>query len=253
MKTQFRLFVFAAATALALNARAQVTYQNSDTSAGTVSLSLLGGAGTGVGSASSSANTAIQTITGFSSLSGVSWTLTGGAGETFSTYVAQWDVTNNAVVGSLTQFGTAGLAFAGGSGALVFNQSLTGLDPSLTYALLLTTTSAGGPTVVANAGQSSLAADGASQAFFGSSTAGYAATSFLSGLGTFSTDLQNPGNVSLFAPSGDFAYTMTIQGSLAPAPEPKTAAAAIAALFVAVLIGRRTWQRRRLVPIPVSA
>ena len=47
------------------------------------------------------------------------------------------------------------------------------------------------------------------------------------------------------------AYTMSVTGTLAAVPEPKTAAAGFAALFVAALIGHRTWQRRKLAAIPV--
>ncbi len=252
MKTQFRLVVFSAALAFALTAHSQVTYVNTDSSTGTVSLTQFG-VGSGLGAPTTfSANTAIQTISGFSSLSNIAWTLTGDPGATFSTYVAQWDATNNNASGSLTQFGTADLSFAGGTGALTFSQSLTGLNPSLTYALLLTTTSAGAYNDLANVGLASAGGNnGASQAFFGSSSAGYAATSFLSGLGTFTSDLATNGSGQMFT-SGN-AYTMSVSGTLAAVPEPKTAAAAIAALFVAALIGRRTWQRRKLVAIPVVA
>jgi hypothetical protein len=256
MKNSLRFLALAAFVAIPFVGRAQVTYTNLDSSAGSVSLTTAGYAA-GVGSATFlSANTAIQTFSGFSSLSSISWSLTDsftGSPTNFSAYVAQWDVPNSRVTGVLTSFGAG--AFNPGNGAtanLAFTGSWTAPDPSQTYALLLTATSGSG-NFVANVGTSP---GGANAAFFGSGAAGYATTSSLTSPVTFVSDLANSANVSMFTPSSAYAYTMSVNGTLAtlaPVPEPKTAAAGIAALFVAALIGHRTWQRRKLAAIPVVA
>lgn len=252
MKTQLRLVVFTALMVFALDARAQVTYTNSDSSIGTVGLSPSGG-----GSLVSDANTAIQTFSGFNNLSSISWTLTDigfGNSANFNAYVAQWNVANSSIVGgTLASFGALNVPFNPGSlqtADLTFNGSWTAIDPSQTYALLLSINSGGFTSFVANVGTSP---GGADATFFGTGQAGYAATSSFT-LGTFASDLATVGSGNFFDPGS--AYTMSVTGTLAtlaPVPEPKTAAAGIAALFVVALIGHRTWQRRKLATIPVVA
>ena len=256
MKNSLRFLALAAFAAMPIFGRAQATYTNSDSSAGSVSLTTFGLAGGIGGGTSFSAKTAIQTFSGFSSLSSISWSLTDsvtGLPTNFSAYVAQWDVPNSRVTGVLTSFGAG--AFNPGIGVtadLTFTGSWTAPVPSQTYALLLTATSGSG-NFVANVGS---VPGGANAAFFGSGAAGYAATSSLTSPVTFVSDLANSASVSMFTPSSAYAYTMSVNGTLATlaaVPEPKTAAAGIAALFVAALIGRRTWQRRKLAAIPVVA
>ena len=253
MKNSLCFLALAAFAAIPFVGRAQVTYTNTDSSLGTVGLSV----GVTGSLALTNPDTAIQTFSGFSNLSSVSWTLTDtvfGTPGTFNAYVAQWDVANSSIVGgTLASFGALNVPFNPGAGQtanLTFNGSWTAIDPSQTYALLLSITSGPFDSFVANVGTSP---GGADAAFFGTGAAGYAATSSFTS-GTFASDLATPGSGNFFDPGS--AYTMSVTGTLAtlaPVPEPKTAAAGIAALFVAALIGHRTWQRRKLASIPVVA
>jgi len=64
------------------------------------------------------------------------------------------------------------------------------------------------------------------------------------------TDLGAAGGGS---PNVAQSYIMSVTGSLAAVPEPQTAAAVFAGVFVAGLVGRRVWQRRKTVAQPLAA
>jgi hypothetical protein len=229
MKNSFRPLVLAASLILAGNARAQLTYTNASNT-GDVLLHW---------------SATIQTFSGFSSLSSATWTVTNTLGpslpETFTAYIAQWDPVNHNVVGSLTAFGSTIISpgFTGSAG-LTFNAVWTAPDSALTYALLLT-----GENGIYSANLGANPND----SFFGSGgTGSYASPT--SDFNTLTSDLQTPG---VSAINTGQAYTMSVTGTLAPVPEPKTAAAGLAALFVAALVGRRVWQRRKAAAAPLAA
>src|SRR5476651_1442745 len=120
MKTLRHLFIFAALSLLATAGRAQVVYTNSNTGT-SVSLNV-------------ASYTAVQTFTGFTSLSSVTWTLTNAGAahsETFTSYIVAWDATNNVMVGGLTNFGSNTSLNTTGSGNVTFTSSWTAPDPSL--------------------------------------------------------------------------------------------------------------------------
>ena len=233
MKNFFRLPVVAALLSFAVAAHAQVTYTNANSVTGNTS----------VGAA---VFTTVQTFTGFTSITDMTWQVvnTNGSAQTatFNAYIGQWDTSTNRLVGALTAFGTAGLStgsVAGGATQnLTFTDTWTAPNSTLTYALLLSYAS-GATTFGANYSANP------NDAFFGSGGTASVATSFTasgSNNTTLESNLQTVGGAS---PDSNFAYTMSVTGDLASTPEPKTAAAAFAALFVAGLVGRRAWQRRK--------
>lgn len=242
MMTSLRLSLLGALIFLAVTAHAQVTYTNTQTiSAGTLALTSTG-------------STAVQTFTGFSSLSAVTWQVTNTGGSlqaaTFNAYLVQWNSPSNTMVGSLQTFGSS--VFSGNTASnatanLNFTASSGPLDPGLTYALLLSF-SGGSPNFVAN--YTGAVATNPDSLFFGSGGRGSVAAG-PSSPGGLQTNLQTLGGIS---PDVGQAYSMSITGSLAATPEPKTAAAAFAALFVVGLVGRRAWQRRQsAAPVAVTA
>jgi hypothetical protein len=242
MKNSLRFLALAALAAIPFAGRAQVTYTtytSSDTSIGNFPVGSI-------------FYTSIQTFTGFSSLSDMTWTLTNTAGSsqtaTFNAYVAQWNSGSSTVVGPLTAFGTVGNSLTlggGGVGSLSFTGSLS-LNPVQTYALIVSYAS-GDQTFATSVGTNP------GGAFFSSGNAVLVQTS--SDLVSFLTDLQSQSPSNAFDLGGDTAYTMSVTAGLAgtPVPEPKTAAAGIAAMFVAALVGRRVWQRNKLTPVPLAA
>jgi hypothetical protein len=233
----FRFVAFVAFAAAAVLGRAQTTYTNL-------------GDGGGPALVTTSGWTAVQTFTGFESLSSATWTLTnsvGGSGQstTFNAYVAQWDALNNrAMVGTLQQYGGGSAVLTGidlfDTGEVTFSQNLS-LTSSATYALILSYAS--GDAAFGVTWDTSPA-----DAFFGSGARGMASTS--SDLGGFQAYLESTG--ASMTPGE--SYTMSVTGIAAtPAPEPATAAAVIAAVFIAGLAGRRVWQRRKLATEPLAA
>jgi hypothetical protein len=238
MKISFRLLALATFLFLSLVGRAQVTYTN-PTSTGSLALG-------------SSVYTAVQTFTGFSSISSMSWTLTNSGGSTatatFNAYIAEWNGAT-AAAGTLTAFqaggASTGAIASGASTSLTFTDSLPALNPSLTYALVLSYAS--GDTTFGV--RSSFTPGGA---FFGSGGVGYASTSAALGAGTFQSYLEGTGIVDGAVTTGA-AYTMSVTTAVSPVPEPRAAAAGLAALFVAALVGRRVWQRRKAAAAPLAA
>ena len=226
--------------ALTLTAHAQLTYTNAASVAGNVSIAL-------------NDSTAVQTFTGFTSITSMTWQVvnTSGSAQTasFNAYIGQWNTATNTLVGSLSAFGSTGSTGSVAGGAtfdLTFGASSPVLNAGTTYALLLSYQS-GATTFGANF--SANPAD----AFFGSGGTGSVATSFgISGsLPTFQSSLQNMGRTT---PKTGQAYSMSVDGTLAATPEPTAAAAAFAALFVVGLVGRRVWQRRQpAAPVPLAA
>ncbi len=226
MITLRRYLALAALSLFAAGAQAQVVYTNSNT--GTAVL------------LNSPSYTAVETFTGFSSLSSVTWTLTNELGsalnQNFAAYVAVWNTSTNAVVGSLTNFGSAASLNTLGTGTITFNSNWTAPDSTLTYALLLSDVGGADGTYAATFGTNP------GGTFFGSGGAGSVTTSAESG--SFLADLQG-GLLTTGIDSGS-AYTMSVTGiASTPVPEPKEAAAEIALLFVAILVGRQIWLRRK--------
>jgi hypothetical protein len=238
MKNSLRFLALAALVAMPFVGRAQTTYTSSDTS-GAATLLL--------------ANSAVQTFSSFSNLSNVTWTVTNLSGSnqtaTFNAYIAQWDTNTNMVVGSLTQFGTTSnvLVAGSGSGSLSFNDTWGTVNPAQTYALILTSTTGG---AFFNAATGTTPID-SNLTFFSTGGSGVIGTTQFAqgGAGGFGSYLSS----NATAINGTSAYQMSVTGSLAPVPEPKTAAAGIAALFVAALVGRRVMLRRKLAATPLAA
>jgi len=235
MKSVLRLSLFAALFGFAAAAHGQVTY-------------------TSLGSAGS---TVVQTFSGLTSVTNMTWDVrnTTGSAETatFNAYIGQWNASTGNLMGTLTAFGATNLSTgsigAGGITQLTFNGSATGLTSGLTYGLVL---SYSGGT---SGAFSTISSANPGDAFFGSGGTVIAATSSTSG--SFVSSLQGlstaPNTLQAF--SGSFtadAQTFSFNG-LAATPEPQTAAAIFAAVFVAGLVGRRTWQRRQLAAAPLAA
>lgn len=240
MKNYFRLAALGLLFSFGAGAHAQVTYTNSN---GSILTPAVGATNF----------TLVQTFTGFTNITNMTWQLTNtdtGSAQTatFNAYIGQWNTTTNALVGSLTAFGTANLSTgsiaASGTTGLSFTDSWTASNPSLTYGLILTNTggsSAFDATITNNAGG----------AFFSSGGVADRNYSFVSAgsLGNFQTSLQTAGT----AANASHSMLMSVTGELAATPEPQTAAAIFAGLFVAGLVGRRVRQRRAAVVVPLAA
>ncbi len=199
----------------------------------------------------------IQTFSGFSDITAVSWAVTNwewnqtnAASGTFQTYIAQWDAANHVIIGGLTQFGgPASVSFTTtyATTNLVFSGNWTAPDPSLTYALVFTAVTGGAHIYM----------------WAGSKPGAPAADFFATGVhAAFFRTLANEGGsvgqlesfmetVSNAQPvSSTLAWQMSVTGTqanLSPVPEPKTAAAGLAALFVLGLAGHRLWRQRKSV------
>jgi hypothetical protein len=173
---------------------------------------------------------------------------TGGTGTsaTFNTYVVEWNTgTNTAVGGTWQAFDASNVGITSstaGINNLTFTDSWTAVSPTTTYALVLSYTN-GSPLFAATTGANP------NDAFFGSGGAGIANTSAFGDVTAFQNYLQS----NATTPNTGQAFTMSVDGTLAPVPEPKTAAAGLAALFVAALVGRRVWQRRKAATAPLAA
>lgn len=242
MKNSLRFLALAALVALPFVSRAQVTYDN------------LGGISGNVSLLNSSA---IQTFTGLSSISTLTWTVTnatGNAGSStnFQAYIAQW--TNPTSASSTLQtFGSVasvtGIALNGTSDLVFTPGSPLALNPALTYALILSDTT--GSTVFA-----ATTGSNPGGTFFGSGGAGSFGQSVFSagGLVPFESSLSGTGTgfAGSTAINSSNAYAMSVTG-ITPVPEPKTAAAGIAALFIAALVGRRMMLRRKQATAPLAA
>ena len=220
----------------ALVTRAQSTY-TSASGGGAINPSLISGS-------------AIQTFSGFSNISNVSWTVNNSAGAQFASfnlYYAEWNVGGGIINSSLTAFGTtSSVLMAGTSDVFSFTDSVA-LNPALTYVLVLSNSfSSAGSGLNAASGVTPGAPDAT---FFG--TGGIASVGANDLTGGLSTALSSPTAITT-----GYAYQMSVDGtasSPSPVPEPKTAAAGIAALFVAALVGRRIMLRRKLATVPLAA
>lgn len=246
MKNQLRSVVALVAFFFVVAAgRAQVTYDITSDTTTTY--------GNPFGTFYSPAFSAVQTFTGFSSINDMTWLVQNTSGTTansnFNAYIYEWDAANNNVVSQVWASapvsttiipinGTASLDFVTDTTALA-------LDPTTTYALILSMTFGG-----SNGGFSGLysTTDHSSDSFFGSGQIFAASTA--TAAATFETDLTDPATFSAIAGSG---WAMSVSGTLSPVPEPRETALMLAALFVAVLIGRQMWLRQKaaLQPIPV--
>ncbi len=221
----------------ALVTRAQTTY-TSTASGGPINPSLISGS-------------AIQTFSGFSNISNVTWTVnnsTGAQFASFNLYYAEWNVGSGIINSSLTAFGSTSSVLMNGASSDVFNfTDSVALNPSLTYVLVLSNSfTSTGTGLNAVSGLTPGAPDAT---FFG--TGGIGSVGANDVAGNLSTALSSPTAIST-----SYAYQMAVTGvagSPSPVPEPKTAAAGIAALFVAALVGRRVMQRRKLVTVPLAA
>ncbi len=236
MTTYLRRAVIGVVLALGAAAHAQVTYTNSNPVLGSITLGSTG-------------NTVAQTFTGFSNISQMSWQVINNSGSaqtaTFNAYIGQWNTATSSLVGSLTAFGTVGLSSgsigAGATTTLTFTDTWSTVSPSLTYGLILSY--AGGSTDFG----AQFSGTNPGGAFFGPGMLASRNTS--SALGTFVTDLQSAGGAS----SPGLTYSMSVTGELASTPEPQTAATIFAVVFVAGMVGRRTWQRRKAAAVPLAA
>ena len=228
MKNSFRLFALAALAAFAVSARAQITYTNSSV---VNSLSLVGDTSPTFG----------QTFTNFTSISSMTWTLSNpdinnSVSGSYQATVYQW--TGTATTGSAlftSAVTTVNVNANSDTGnTLAFDtSSMASLNPNLSYVLLLSKTSIGTSNLYQTYSNSPQ----------GSGTNFFAQGSMV--LGDLGTNTFNNGYTS-----NDIVMSVT---GVAAAPEPKTAAAAIAALFVAALVGRRAWQRRKIEATPLAA
>jgi hypothetical protein len=236
MKKVYSSLILAAAVLATVDGRSQLTNINTNLAAVEIG---------------SGWYTAVQTFTGFSALTDVSWTVKNTSGSsqtaTFSTFLAEWNTTtNSAEAGTFATFGTTSLssgAIASGyTKALEFSAALPPLDPSLTYALMLTYT--GG-----DVGFSALTGSNPGGAFFGSGGLAVGVTSFAT---AGPAGFENHFATNSFTVNQAAAWTMSVSGTPSAVPEPKTAAAAFAVLFVAGLVGRRKWQQRKI-SVPLAA
>jgi len=227
MKNSFRLFALAALAAFAVSARAQITYTNSSV---VNSLSLVGDQSPTFG----------QTFTNFTSISSMTWTLSNpdnsnSASGSYQASVYQWigtATTGSALFTSAVTNVTVAASGNTGTDLAFDTSSMASLNPNLSYVLLLTKTSIG----TTNLNQT-----------YSNSPQGSGTNFFAQGamvLGDLGTNTFNNGYTS-----NDIVMSVT---GVAAAPEPKTAAA-LAALFVAALVGRRAWQRRKVEATPLAA
>jgi hypothetical protein len=198
--------------------------------------------------------------------------------QTIQAYLVQWNTSNNSVMSNITlettpnsaasdvttalsttplstfvvppvsgdSYGTwSSLTYSGGGTYPAFTQTLNInqiLDPSLTYAVvLIDTTNANG-----SLGLPSVVTVGNS--FFGYGT-GYQNFPTLNPYTSISSMEGSAGNYALSGPpdtSYGFSQIQLVPGTnIVPTPEPRTAAAILCALFVAVLVGRQLILRRR--------
>jgi hypothetical protein len=226
MKTRLLALI----SALTLSASAligQVTYSNATLSQGVIAPSSM---------------VAAQTFTGFDSISAISWNLFQPlAGTTdFNIYVAEWDTVNSrAVSGTVVQFGPSALALDENDVSANFSDTWNTSSPELTYVLLLTAFNSSGFPFGVNS-----SVDLPADPFFGSGQ-GFSVAGAFDGLNQAAFDTLV--STSTFSPIGGGAdFNFSVTGTLAPVPEPKTAATGLAALFVAALMCRRqVWQKRR--------
>ena len=241
MKNFLRLLTLAALAALPLVGRAQGTYTST--------------AGGGPSTTDLTFNSALQTFSGFSNITDVSWTVNNQSGTTqlanFNLYYAQWNAGTGTASSALTLFGSPGSASILGSSAgnLTFSAGIAGitLSPSQTYVFVLSNTNGGFFNAL-----SGNTPGGADATFFG--TGGIASVGANESFGGTTSGIQT----ALSSPTSiatAYAYQMSVDGTagLSAVPEPKTAAAEVAALFVAALVGRRVWQRRKVAVSPLAA
>lgn len=196
-------------------------------------------------------NSAIQTFSGFSSLSAVTWTVNNSSGSaqtaSFNLYYAQWNAGSGVISSPLTAFGSTSGTLIGGSSSGDLTFSVPGsvsLTPAQTYVLVLSNTN-----LLAFNAASGGTPGAPDSTFFG--TGGIASVAATDVVGNLSTALSSPTTIS-----SAYAYQMSVTGvagAPTPVPEPKTAAASVAALFVAALVGRRLWQRRKAATAPLAA
>ncbi len=239
MKISLRLLPFVALVALfSLTARAQVTYTTT---------------GVALNTAATASNYSYgQTFTGVTDISDVSWMMQNVGGTIsssadFKLYLMDWTNPSATPVDSSHVITLSNVA-TNDSALLSFSSfSVGGLDPASTYALVVTMVSG-------DSGFQHLYADPANNdgAFFSSGNM----VSFLTSAYTLGNDAAYEATIGDSANSiGMTSYDMgmNITATMAPVPEPKTAAAGIAALFIAGLVGRQLWLRRKAAPTPVQA
>jgi hypothetical protein len=189
-----------------------------------------------------------QTFTGFTDVYDMQWYIQNPTGAsattTFGTYLAEWNTTTNRpVTGTFVQFQTSTVTIiAGAGGPYSFTPvSPVSIDPSKTYIALLSYNS-GDSTLQAGSG-----ADVSSPGdfFYSGNGVTFGTTSASGGFAAFSAAL--PVATRSLLPTDDFSFVITATPFVAPIPEPKTAAAALSAVFVAGLALRR--QRRSVAPV----
>lgn len=244
MKTQFSLLIalFGCVVTLALPARAQVqTFETISASSGSVTAFTTGKALT----QTFSSLTLVQSMTyRFASASPAHF-----SGTTLNAYFTEWNPTTNTSVGSallstsitipnyasFADFGGEFDFYRGFDYQFTLNQVT---DPSKTYAMVLVGTS---PTTIGL-----LNIDNADLFAYGSNSYRQGVASF-SSLATAATTLS-PGL------DWGFSQIAVVTYSATPVPEPQTAAAVLAVMFVAGLVGRRLWlQRRATTPQAIGA
>jgi hypothetical protein len=185
--------------------------------------------------------TPVQTFTGFGALYDVTWHIRGqNAPTAITAYLAEWDTVNNRTVSSTLAIYGGGEQTPNfnGYGDVTFTETIA-LNPSTTYALILAwTTSLGGLVTYTRFDD-----DQPSDAFFGSGTLRFYQNSPALNQSFAFFENYVSSNPSFDSATYDWAITVSASiGSVAPIPEPKTAAAALSAAFVGTLMLRR---RRR--------
>lgn len=169
------------------------------------------------------------------------------AGTTLNAYFTEWNTTTNTAVGSaflstsinvpssgsFSSFSTGFGDYNGFDYQFTLSQVT---DPTKTYAMVLVGT---GATSIGL-----LNIDNADSFAYGDNRSRSGITSFSS--------LGSAGATS--TPGFDWGFSqLAVTPYAAPVPEPQTAAAMIAVLFVGGLVGRRMWQRRQGAMQPIAA
>ena len=215
----FALSVLVAFAAFAGSARAQVIYSNTPN---------VGSTSTVFGTSS-----AIQLFTNTTDLSSVSWSLSGAGGSgNFSTYVAAWNTGTNTASGLISLGSSTPFTASGGAvDLLTFSGTVSGLTAGNTYALILSADSGLAFALAGNGIGTGPAGAGPNSGLFGDALGGTSSTL-----------------------AGGVGWGVTFSGtSISAVPEPKTAAAGLAVLFIAALVGRRLWLQRKAIAAPLAA